>query len=76
MHGVWKKKGELIGLASDDVKLVLNNNSVPGYRHTYVHKQTGKSFAELRLCFAIDRFFDRLFSQLPWIRENFLNCLV
>ena len=28
----------LIGLASDDVKLVLNNNSVPGYGHTHVHK--------------------------------------
>ena len=27
-----------IGLASDDVKLVLNNNSVPGYGHTHVHK--------------------------------------
>ena len=27
-----------MGLASDDVKLVLNNNSVPGYGHTHVHK--------------------------------------
>ena len=27
-----------IGLASDHVKLVLNNNSVPGYGHTHVHK--------------------------------------
>ena len=27
-----------IGLASDDVKLVLNNKSVPGYGHTHVHK--------------------------------------
>ena len=26
------------GLASDDVKLVLSNNSVPGYGHTHVHK--------------------------------------
>ena len=26
------------GFASDDVKLVLNNNSVLGYRHTHVHK--------------------------------------
>ena len=29
-------------------------------------------FAELRLSFANDRFFDRLFSELPWIRENFV----
>ena len=35
--------------------------------------KTGKSFAELRLSFAIDRFFDRLFSELPWIRENFFS---
>ena len=26
-----------IGRASDDVKLVLNNISVPGYGHTHVH---------------------------------------
>ena len=43
-----------IGLASDDVKLFLNNNSVPGYGHTHVHTKTGKSFAELNLSFAID----------------------
>ena len=27
-----------LGLASDDVKLVLSNNRVPGYRHTHVRK--------------------------------------
>ena len=38
----------------------------------HMYTKTGKSFAELRLSFAIDRFefFDRLFSELPWIREN------
>ena len=38
-----------------------------------MYTNTGKSFAELRLSFAIDRFFDRLFSELPWIRENFFS---
>ena len=28
----------LFRLASDDVKLVLNNDSIPGYGHTHVHK--------------------------------------
>ena len=60
-----------IGLASDDVKLVLNNNSVPGYGHTHVHKDW-KILCRTQASFAIDRFFDRLFSELPWIRENFL----
>ena len=36
-----------------------------------MYTKTGKSFAELRLSFAIDRFFDRLFSELPWINANF-----
>ena len=38
-----------------------------------MYTKTGKSFAELRLSFVIDRFFDRLFSELPWIRENFFT---
>ena len=32
------QSSSFIGLASDDVKLVLNNNSVPGYGHIHVHK--------------------------------------
>ena len=38
----------------------------------HMYTKTGKTFAELRLSFANDRFFDRLFSELPWIRENSL----
>ena len=41
-----------------------------------MYTKTGKSSVKLRLSFAIDRFFDRLFSELPWIRENFFYCLV
>ena len=38
----------------------------------HMYTKTGKLFAELKLSLAIDRFFDGLFSELPWIREIFL----
>ena len=63
--------GLYIGLASDDVKLVLNNIIASLVTSIHMYTKTGKSFAELRLSFVIDGFFDRLFSELPWIRENF-----